>query len=321
MSGSLLLTHHISCPGGVVYTACFQSLLPKLGFPWTVRALGFLAAGVFATALPALLLSTTKDNDLQHEASESTTCAQNLPNQPSAHFFDTQALRNGPFLAYSISSLLIFLAYLVPFFYIPLFAQAILHMSRSLSYWVLAISAATSIFGRLLSAYLAKRIGIMMVWTAATTISGCLCLSWIAIQSASALIAFSGLYGTHLSRSRLNVWGVERAQCPRLTLACSSTGFFSGALVALPPAIFPRICTWPEKLGTWMGMGWLSSGVAFLVGSPIAGALLDTSWRNQEYNFLATQLWSGLLLLSGAGSLLVLWRLLVRNGQGDGVWI
>ncbi len=70
-----------------------------------------------------------------------------------------------------------------------------------------------------------------------------------------------------------------------------------------------------------MGMGWLSSGVAFLVGSPIAGALLDTSFKDQEYDFLAAQLWSGLLLLLGAGSLLVLWRLLVRNSQVDGVWI
>ena len=98
-------------------------------------------------------------------------------------------------------------------------------------------------------------------------------------------------------------------------------GLFSGALVALPPAIFPQICTRPELLGTWMGMGWIGSGIAFWVGAPIAGALLDSGSVEGVHNFLATQLWSGLILILGAGSLLVLWGLLIRQNKHQNYWI
>lgn len=76
-----------------------------------------------------------------------------------------------------------------------------------------------------------------------------------------------------------------------------------------------------------MGMGWLSSGIAFLIGSPIAGALLavDTGsgTEAEQDNFLAAQLWSGLLLFLGAASLCVLWRLLVKRArsEGESIWI
>ncbi len=70
-----------------------------------------------------------------------------------------------------------------------------------------------------------------------------------AIQTASGLIAFSGLYGKPLAgpfHGLVSIYGH-----PQLTtdLAYSPAGI-SAALVALPPAIFPRICIWPEKLGT-----------------------------------------------------------------------
>ena len=69
-----------------------------------------------------------------------------------------------------------------------------------------------------------------------------------------------------------------------------------------------------------MGMGWVSSGIAFLIGAPIAGALVeigrDTSTGSDEsvrFNFLAVQLWSGSLLVAGTGALVLMWWLIVRK--------
>ncbi|KAF2097509.1 MFS general substrate transporter [Rhizodiscina lignyota] len=247
--------------GGVIYTAAFQSLLPRVGFAWTVRVLAFMALVVFGLSIPALLISTSGQKR----------------SQTTRKIFDVNALKDGPFLVYSLASFFIFLGYLVPFFFMPSFAQIVLGTSRSLSFWALAVSSATSIFGRLGAALAAQKMGSMMPWIACGALSGVLCLCWIRISSVAAFFAFCGLYG-----------------------------FFSGALVALPPTVFPRICKAPNLLGTWMGMSWLCSGIAFLVGSPIAGALI--------------RLWSGLLLLLGTGTLVALWVLMVRTRR-EPIWI
>lgn len=180
--------------GGVIYTASFQSLLPQLGFAWTVRVLAFLAFGVFALSVPTLILSSPKPSE-----AISTAAAHNATTQHSRpqtrRLFDPQALVDRAFLVYSMSSFFIFLGYLVPFFFIPSYAQISLNTSRSLSFWALAVSAAASIFGRLCSAYFAKAFGVMATWTSSAAISGMLCLIWIAIDNVAGFLAFCGLYG------------------------------------------------------------------------------------------------------------------------------
>ena len=183
---SFMLRGADSCSGGVMYTAAFQSLLPQLGFPQTVRALAFIALGVFALSIPALMLASPPTSR------QATAQRRKL--------FDAQALRDLPFLAYSLSSFLIFLGYLLPFFYIPTFAQTTLGSSRSLSFWALAVSSATSIFGRLSAGYAARRFGVMVPWIACSTISGALCLAWAGVKTMPAFFAFCGLYGMSISK-------------------------------------------------------------------------------------------------------------------------
>lgn len=269
----------------MIYVSAFQSLLPTLGFPWTVRVIAFIALAIFAIAIPTLILSTPNSRR-RHQ--QGTTRTRKL--------WDSAALHDGPFLSYSLSSFLIFLGYLVPFFYIPSFAQITLHTTRSLSFWCLAVSSATSIAGRLGSAILAQKVlGTMLTWVLSGAISAILCFTWVAItDSVSGFITFCALYG-----------------------------FFSGGLVALPATVFPRICREPSLLGTWMGMGWSMSGIAFLIGAPIAGALAtigadavehgDDVRGGAEVNFLPVQVWSGVLLALGSVGLCVLWALLVKK--------
>ena len=81
---------------------------------------------------------------------------------------------------------------------------------------------------------------------------------------------------------------------------------------------------------------WRKDSVAFLIGSPIAGALVDIGVDPQpqpasgsvsgskpngpSFNFLAVQLWSGLLMSLGTGALMVLWALLLKKARGGGGW-
>jgi hypothetical protein len=62
-------------------------------------------------------------------------------------------------------------------------------------------------------------------------------------------------------------------------------------------------------------MSWSVSSVATLIGAPIAGALLKK--KDGKTDFVGVQVWSGVCLMVGAGSLVVLWVYTVRKlGKG-----
>jgi hypothetical protein len=225
--------------------------------------------------------------------------------------FDFTAFFSTPFITFCLSSFAIFLAYLISLFHIPSYEQNVLSMSQSVSFWALAVSAATSVIGRLFSAYLARWCGIMAMWTAATRVSSGLCFSWIAIRTEAGLLAFSALY--RVCTPSFSPWSLSNT--------IRSIDFFSGPLVALPLTIFPRICTQPERLGAWMCMGWTSSGIAFLIGSPIAGVLVGSRNDQTRNPYHGAQFWSGALLIVGSVRLIVLWRLLVRDRTAGSIWV
>ena len=70
-------------------------------------------------------------------------------------------------------------------------------------------------------------------------------------------------------------------------------GFISGSIQAVVPATVAFLCPDLSKIGTRLGMTLAVGGFGLLIGSPIAGAILDSqsSTGKQEY--------SGLLVFSG----------------------
>ncbi|KAI1302458.1 MFS transporter, MCP family, solute carrier family 16, member 10 [Xylaria venustula] len=248
--------------GGVIYTIVFLQLIPKLGFPWTVRIIGFICLFAYILAIPALSVHSTK----------SSGRARTL--------FDPSVLKDVPFLCFALAQFFIFLGYLVPLFYIPTYAETVLKTTSSFSQYLLVICQSASLFGRLTASIPAQRFGVMLVWVFCCVISGVLCFTWIASDSLPAFIAFCVLYG-----------------------------YFSGALIALPPSIFPVLCPDPGTLGSRMGLSWTSSAISFLVGAPVAGALINI----QTADFIGAQIWSGATLLVGSLFLIVLWIMLYRK--------
>ncbi|KAJ3563241.1 hypothetical protein NPX13_g8269 [Xylaria arbuscula] len=232
--------------GGVIYTIVFLQLIPNLGFPWTVRIIGFIC------------------------------------HREATRLFDASVLRDAPFMCFALAQFFIFLGYLVPLFYIPTYAETVLKTSNSLALYLLVVSQAASLLGRLTASLPAQRFGVMLVWVSCCVISGILCFTWIVSDDLPAFIAFCVLYG-----------------------------YFSGALIALPPSIFPILCPDPGTLGSRMGLSWTSSAISLLVGAPVGGALINT----RTANFIGLQIWSGVTLLVGAVFLIALWTMLSRKQQ------
>ncbi|KAI9666718.1 MAG: hypothetical protein M1831_001493 [Alyxoria varia] len=248
--------------GGVLITIMFEQLIDILDFAWTTRVLGFVSLSTFSVAVPALLVK-----------SEAT------PGRPRS-IIDRAALTDYNFLTFSAAQFFIFLGYLGPFFYIPTFAQLVVHTSRQTSLYLLATAAGSSFFGRLVSAVAGHYVGVMLPWSVCSGVSGFLALCWIAVEGLGGLVGFCVLYG-----------------------------FFSGGLVALPPSIFPTVCPDVRKLGTWFGMSWATSAVASLVGTPIGGALVDA----KRVDFTGIQAFSGVTMVVGTVLLVPFWVRVARN--------
>lgn len=113
---------------------------------------------------------------------------------------------------------------------------------------------------------------------------------------------------------------VSRVLLARLswTVSDSSIGGFSGALIPLPPTIFPIVCPDPKVLGARLGMAQAIGAFASLIGSPIAGALVTGDDANP--NYLGLQLFCGLIMLFGSCLLGCLWLFLVKR-RTHTIWI
>lgn len=148
-----------------------------------------------------------------------------LSSGTSRKLFDRTAFKNLPFWCYSTSTFLIFCGYMIPFIFVPSYGQSALGLSRSTSLYISVIMQATSVVGRLMAGYTASKIGVLIPWTTCVVVSGALCLAWYGARNEFTFIAIAALYGC-----------------------------FSGALIPLPPSLFPVVCPDLTVFGARLGM-------------------------------------------------------------------
>ncbi|GFF93409.1 hypothetical protein IFM47457_09523 [Aspergillus lentulus] len=248
-----------SSVGSVVFPVMFRQLQPRIGFPWTVRSIGFI--NLFLGLMTILIL-----------------CRKPGKKTRARSMIEWRAFTDLPFMLFSTSLTCVMLAYYIPLFYVPSYARTQLHTTRSLSFYMVAIINGASAFGRvvpyLLSAYIPP-----------------IAILWLGVAG-SALAMFTWIAATNL---------------PGFIVWACYWGFLSGVLVTAPTAIIghPALCPDPNYLGTRMGMMWGISSFGSLVGTPIAGALVDLS----QANFLKAQVFAGCLMVGGV--MLQLWPVLV----------
>ncbi|KAG9189702.1 hypothetical protein G6011_06570 [Alternaria panax] len=101
--------------GGVIYIIMFDHLVRTAGFPWAIRAIGFVALAAALLSIPALLSGSAW---LKHKRKRRA-------------LFDKSALHDRLFLIFTACSFSTFLGYIVPYFYIPTYARERLGSSES----------------------------------------------------------------------------------------------------------------------------------------------------------------------------------------------
>ncbi|KAI4283174.1 MAG: hypothetical protein L6R38_002365 [Xanthoria sp. 2 TBL-2021] len=195
---------------------------------------------------------------------------------------DTEALREPAFMVYIPAFLTLCCGYFVPLFYIPSYAISHLRTSDDMAFYLLALTNAGSLIGRLLPGLLPQWLARVEAFPVATTATGLIVLLWLQVNNLGGFVAFCVIYG--LSSGIL------------ITLATIMVPLLA------PPGIVET------RIGTRLGMSYFGAGIGVLIGSPIAGALTDTS----KGDFVGAQGWGGATLLAGAALLIYPW-LFVRR--------
>ena len=210
----------------------------------------------------------------------------NLASGTKRKLLDPGAFRDVAFCWYTISNFFIFMGYMIPFIYIASYGQNALGLSRSLALYIIMIAQASSVVGRLIAGSVASRVGVMIPWITCTLSSGIFCIAWVGVHTKGSFIAYAVLYGC-----------------------------FSGALIPLPPSVFPIVCPDPKVLGARLGMAQGIGSIASLIGSPIGGALTRINSANSpgHTNYLGLQLFGGFSMIIGGFNLIGLWMLLIKR--------
>ncbi|KAL3443740.1 MFS general substrate transporter [Aspergillus insuetus] len=244
--------------GGVLFPLMIQSLLPQVGWAWSVRILGFtlLVLCGFSVAFCRSRVPPRKGTQ--------TTWRDTLPD-PRIFLDGTGAMA-----ATTAGVLFTDLAYFIPITYTPSYyldrqglgtgngTEAALTGSAALAYQLLAILNASSCLGRLVAGHLADLFGrynTMIISLLLCTLSiTCLWLPDILTPGSSS---------------------TEGSNPPPLfTLFTILFGFCSGSNVSLTPICLGQLCD-TRDYGRYYASCYTVVAFGMLGSIPIAGALLD----------------------------------------------
>ncbi|KAK4098627.1 MFS general substrate transporter [Parathielavia hyrcaniae] len=178
---------------------------------------------------------------------------------------DRTAAGDVPYLLFVAGGLFAFLVLYVPFFYIPLFATSHEVASHAFAPYLVTLLNVGSIFGRIVPNALADRWGSMNMMIVCVVGSAVLVFGWLGIHDLGGAVVYVLLYGA-----------------------------FSGGVVSLTPSVLVGLSPDMGRLGARMGLAFVVSGIAILVGTPIAGAILGTEEDPQ---------WLGTILFTAFGLL------------------
>lgn len=169
-----------SATGGVVFPVIVRQLLPKIGFPWTVRVVGFVML-----AVQAVTLTFTKPR---------------LPPRKTGPIVEWGAFKELPYALFATAMFLNFWGLYFAFYYIGSFGRDILGISQAEAISDLLILNGVGLFGRLIPAHLADRyFGPLNTIIPFAFISGLLLYCWSAVRSKGGLVGFAVIYGLFAS--------------------------------------------------------------------------------------------------------------------------
>lgn len=172
-------------------------------------------------------------------------------------------------------------------FYYPLFffqLDSIKHgISVNFSFYSLAILNGSNFIGRLTSGFIEAFTGVLNLTIMASISCGALILGMIGLSSLASVVVLGVLYG-----------------------------YFSGLNTAMAAPLVATLTPDLSELGARMGICLFTLGFGGLIGTPISGALLTSS-----YTWWIPTLFSGIVSLAGSMMFIIIRYILLRRQRVD----
>lgn len=236
-------------------------LVPKIGFGWSLRVVALM---MLCCYLIAMAISRTKEQPKPMKAKAVVS-----------KLLDFHGYKDPRYLVLSIGNFVATLGLYIPYYYIGNSSCAHLHLHQQLtglgSYallrhplasihqYLLPLINGSGFFGRVLGGYVADKTGRLNLLCPMTLLSGVFCLAmWLPDRSGSigTVLTFVCLYGVT-----------------------------SGVFISVTPPAVAQISP-DDKVGARIGAFFIPTAVATLLGSPIAGMLVDESSQDGYTNMI-----------------------------------
>ncbi|KAJ8107844.1 hypothetical protein ONZ43_g6610 [Nemania bipapillata] len=161
--------------GGIVYPLVVRELIPKLGFAWTTRVIGFLNVALLSIALAFM--------------------RPRMPPRKSGPFFEFGAFKEPVFAGFLASAFFVFWANYYTFYYIGSYGTQALNLSYSSASVLVIIINGVGLPFRILVPMVSDRIGNLNVIVPISIIWAAVSFSWLAVHNVAGYYAFTVVYG------------------------------------------------------------------------------------------------------------------------------
>ena len=162
--------------GGMLWPGLVSALLPRLGFPATVRVVGFAMLGLQAVAVAGL--------------------RPRLPPRRAGPLVETSAFREPTYVLFAAGMFLAFWSCFFAFYYVGSYARDVLGADAAFATDQLMVMNGLGIPGRLIPAVLADRLaGPMNLLVVVSGVTAVLLFAWIRVAAPGGLFAWAAVYG------------------------------------------------------------------------------------------------------------------------------
>ncbi|KAJ7085070.1 MFS general substrate transporter [Mycena epipterygia] len=167
--------------GGVFFPVTLRQVLPKVGFTWTLRIMGFIL--IFTLGMANLCLT------------------RRLPPQKArGGLLGLHVFRSAAFAVYCLSSLISSLGAFNGMLFITSSAVSF-GLSSNFAFYLVAMHNGASLFGAVTFGFLGDRLGAMNVLIMASTTIGAITIAWPFCGTVASLSVISVLYGFTIGAS------------------------------------------------------------------------------------------------------------------------